>query len=121
MTHIVSLTSSDRRLLCARFEEHGNSHRRMFDALTEAGADDAGARLLALRSIERRYDLDLAEICILHARRNDARTHPIERIVLDFIVEEHHGEDETQLWVLPDRVRQIRELMDGKLVGETES
>src|SRR5690606_19993834 len=104
-------TPSDRRLLRARYEEHGNSHRRMFDALAEVGADDAGARLLALRSIERRYDLDLAEICVMHARRNDARTHPIERLVLEFIAEEHHGPEETQLFVLPDRVKQIRELM----------
>ena len=121
MTHIVRLNPTDRRLLCARFDEHGNSHRRMFDALTEAGADEAGARLLALRTIEKTYDLDLAEICARHARRNDARTHPIERLVLEFIAEERHAEDETQLWILPDRVRQVRELMDGRLVGETES
>ncbi|HEX6306786.1 MAG TPA: hypothetical protein VFZ69_01295 [Longimicrobiales bacterium] len=121
MTHIVALSPSDRCLLQARFEEHGNSHMRMLQALVEAGAKDAGARLVALRRIERRYDLDLAEICVLHARRNDARTHPIERIVVDFIAEEHHGEHDTQLWVLPDRVRQIRELMDGRLVGEPEA
>jgi len=121
MTHIVALTASDRRLLVARFEEHGNSHMRMLEALVEAGAKETGARLVALRSIERRYDLDLAEICVLHARRNDARTHPIERIVVDFIAEEHHGDEETHLWILPDRVRQIRELMDGRLVGEPES
>lgn len=121
MTHIVCLSPADRRLLCARFDEHGNSHRRMFDALAESGADEAGARLLALRAVEKRYDLDLAEICARHARRNDGSTHPIERLVLEFITEERHTEDETQLWVMPDRVRQVRDLMDGRLVGEAES
>jgi hypothetical protein len=121
MTHIVCLSPADRRLLCSRFDEHGNSHRRMFDALTEAGADEAGARLLALRTVEKRYDLDLAEICSRHARRNDGSTHPIERLVLEFITEERHTEDETQLWIMPERVRQVRDLMDGRLVGEAES
>jgi hypothetical protein len=120
MIHVVCLSPADRRLLCTRFDEHGNSHRRMFSALTEAGAADAGARLLALRSVERRYDLDLAEICARHARRNDGATHPIERLVLEFITEERHLEDETQLWVMPERVRQVRDLMDGRLAGSAD-
>lgn len=121
MIHVVRLTAADRRLLCARWDEHGNSHRRMFDVLAEAGAADAGARLLALRTIEKRYDLDLAEICHRHAKRQDASTHPIERLVIEFIAEERHVEEGTQLWVMPDRVRQVRELMNGKLVGEPDS
>lgn len=121
MIQIVCLSPADRRLLCARFDEHGNSHRRMFDALAEQGADDAGARLLALRTIEKHYNLDLAEICARHARRNHGSTHPIERLVLEFITEERHTEHETQLWIMPERVRQVRDLMDGRLVGEAES
>src|SRR5919106_1247207 len=53
MTHVVCLTAPDRALLCARFEQHANSHRQMLDALTAAGAADASARLVALRRIER--------------------------------------------------------------------
>jgi hypothetical protein len=121
MIHVVRLTAADRRLLCARWDEHGNSHRRMFDALADVGADDASARLIALRSIERRYDLDLAEICYRHAKRQDASTHPIERLVIEFIAEERHVDDGPQLWVMADRVRQVRELMNGKLVGEPDS
>lgn len=118
---VVCLTASDRSLLRARFAQHGNSYRRMRDALLEAGADAHGARLAALRRIEKRFDLDLAEICHRHARRNDARTHPIERLVLDFITEERHAADRTQLWVIPERVRQVRDLMAGKMVGDVES
>jgi hypothetical protein len=121
MTHIVCLSPTDRRLLLARFEEHENSHRRMFAALTDGGNAEAGARLLALRAVEKRYDLDLAEICARHARRNDGATHPLERLVLEFITEERHAEDGTQLWVMADRVRQVRDLMDGTLVGEAGS
>jgi hypothetical protein len=119
--NVICLTPADRSLLCARFTEHDNSHRRMFDALCEAGADDAGARLVALRAIEKRFDLDLAEICYRHSRRNHAKTHAIERMVVEFITEERHHEDGTQLWVMPERVLQVRELMDGKLVGDLES
>jgi hypothetical protein len=121
MMNVVRLSSSDCGLLFARFDEHGNSHRRMFDALCDAGASDTGARLLALRRIEKRFDLDLAEICYRYARRNDERTHPIERMVVEFITEERHHGDDVQLWVIPERVRQVRELMDGKLVGDLES
>lgn len=118
---VVCLTASDRMLLRARFVRHGNSHRRMHAALVEAGADELRARLSALRRIEQRFDLDLAEICHRHARRNHSRTHPIERLVVEFITEERHAADQTQLWVMPDRVRQVRDLMAGKLVGDHES
>jgi hypothetical protein len=119
--NVVCLSSSDRRLLYARFAEHGNSYRRMFDALQEAGADDACARLFALRRVEKQFDLDLAEICHRHVHRNDERTHPIERAVVDFIAEERHASGDAQLWVVPEHVQQVRELMDGKLVGDRES
>jgi hypothetical protein len=119
--HVVRLTSSDRNLLCARFAEHGNSFRRMLDALCQAGADDAGARLAALRRIERRFDVDLAEICHRHGRRHLADTHPIERLVLDFITEERHCGPDPQLWIMPDRVHLVRQLKEGKLVGGSDS
>jgi hypothetical protein len=93
----------------------------MLDALVEAGARDASARLVALRKIERRYDLDLAEICHRHAHRLDRRTHPIERMVLEFIAEEKRVGAGTQLWIMPARVQQLRELMAGRLVGEPEA
>jgi hypothetical protein len=118
MIQVVALSTADRRLLCRRFREHGNSQRRMLGALAEAGAHDCSARLAALRRIERQYDLDLAEICHRHARRHDGGTHPIERFVLDFIAEERRVVDDTLLWVLPERVRQVRDLMDGKQVGD---
>jgi hypothetical protein len=118
---VVCLTATDRGLLRARFSQHGNSHRRMVAALRDAGADDAGARLAALRRVERRFDLDLAEICHRHAQRHREQTHPIERLVMDFIAEERLAGDAMQLWVIPERVRQVRELMDGKLVGGFES
>lgn len=118
---VVCLSPLDRRLLCARFAEHDNSHRRMADALRRAGEDEAGARLAALRRMEQEFDLDLAEICHRHSRRNLETTHAIERMVVEFITQERHGEEGAQLYVMPDRVRQVRELMSGKLVGDTES
>lgn len=118
---VVCLSASDRSLLRARWTEHDNSFRRMCDALHAAGADDTRARLGALRTIEKRFDLDLAEICWRWAHRHDSATHPIERMVMDFIAEERTQDDRSpQLWVMPERVQQVRELMDGKLVGDLE-
>jgi hypothetical protein len=122
MMEVVCLTEQDRRLLAARFGEHGNSLRRMKSALVEAGARAAAERLVALRQLERRYNVDLGEICHRYGRRNQPDTHPIERFVMSYIAEERappHGRPE--LWVLLDRLRQVRELMEGRLVGEPES
>jgi hypothetical protein len=122
MIEIVCLTETDRRLLAARFAEHANSQRRMRSALLEAGARAAAARLAALRQLERHYDIDLGEICHRYARRNLPDTHAIERFIMSYIAEErtpHQGC--TELWVLLDRLRQVRELMEGRLVGEPES
>jgi hypothetical protein len=121
MIQVVALSTADRRLLCTRFRDHGNSHSRMLGALERAGAHDCGARLAALRRVEQQYDLDLAEICHRHDRRGDDGTHPIERFVLDFIAEERRVVDDTLLWIMPDRVRQVRDLMEGKLVGDLDS
>lgn len=118
---VVCLSAQDRRLLAARFAEHGNSQRRMRSALVEAGADAAAARLGALRMLERRYDLDLGEICHRFGRRNLPDTHPIERFVMSYIAEERACAGRNELWVLVDRLRQVRELMDGRLVGEPDA
>jgi hypothetical protein len=121
VTNVVCLQPPDRGLLRARWVEHDNSHLRMYDALLDAGATDAAARLKALRRVEMRFDLDLAEICHRHSHLNQETTHAIERMVVEFITEERHHADGMQLWVMPERVLQVRELMDGKLVGDIES
>jgi hypothetical protein len=119
---VVCLTDQDRRLLAARFGEHANSQRRMKTALLEAGAAAAAARLAALRLLERRYDIDLGEICHRYGRRNLPETHPIERFVMSYIAEERPPcNGGCELWVLLDRLHQVRELMEGRLVGEPES
>ena len=113
---VVCLTMFDRGLLGGRWNEHENSHLRMLDVLEQSRATEAIARLKALRSIEKHFNIDLAEICHRHELRADA--HPIEKLVLDFICEERITGSEAQLWIMPDRVRQVRELMDGKLVRQ---
>jgi hypothetical protein len=111
--HVLCLTPGDRRLLAARFAEHGNSHRRMVVALTAASAGDALARLRALRRLERRFAIDLGSLCHRDARRDDAATHPLERNVLRYVAQRRRraggGED---LLVLVNRVRQVRALID---------
>ena len=108
---VVALTVADQRLLFARYAEHENSHRRMRDALRDAGATDALARLDALRAMERHFDLDLGLIC----HRHQSAELPLERAIMNYLTEEReHG----TLWVLPERARQLDDLVNGRLVGE---
>jgi len=116
--NVVRLSASDCRLLAARHAGHANSHRRMRAALSEVGARAAVARLDALRALERRFDIDLGVITGLHTRRDAADLHPIERLVLSYVSETRKSDHGEELWVLLDRVRDIRDLMEGRLVGE---
>jgi hypothetical protein len=123
---VVALTFSDRRLLATRHEQHANSHRIMRETLLQQGADELVQRLEGLRSIERKFDLDLGLVCYLYEHRGDADRHPIEKMVVEFITEAHASvakgatDADELLWVLPDRVRQVRDLMQGHVVGDRE-
>lgn len=116
---VVALSAADQRLLCARYTEHENSHRRMRDALRDAGAVDAAARLDALRRMERHFNLDLGLICHRFARRNAPDVPALERAILAYLTEVRCDEaGREQLWVLPERARQLDDLVNGRLVGE---
>lgn len=116
---VVALSAADQRLLFSRYAEHANSHRRMRDALRDAGATEAAARLDALRRMERHFDLDLGLICHRFARRAAPDTQPLERAIIDWLTEVRADESGHELlWVLPERARQLDDLMNGRLVGE---
>jgi hypothetical protein len=119
LMHVVCLSAPDRRLLRARFAEHGNSHRRMRDALATPARQRRAARGAAPHRapLRPRPRGDLPP----PRPRHDSGTHPIERLVLDFIAEERRAGDGAQLWVMPERVRQVRDLMAGKLTGDLEA
>ncbi len=117
----VRLSKQDHALLCARFAEHGNSQRRMRDALTETAAPrDVLSRLRALREMERALDVDLGAVCWRWEHRADETTHPLERQVMEYVAEPRGSGTAWELWVRLDRVRLLRELMEGRLVGEPE-
>lgn len=118
--HVLCLSASDVRLLAARFAEHENSYRRMRSALEEAGSVDEAERLRALRRLEHRFQVDLASLCHRFLRRDDLATHPLERLVLNWVAEWRSApEGQDALWVLLDRVRQVRELVEqGQLVSD---
>ncbi len=117
---VVQLDEADCRLLAARFEQHGNSHRRMAGALREADATEMLARLRALRALERRFAIDLGSLCYRFGRRDAAGTHPLERSVLDYVARESIGPDgRRDLLVMVDRVRSVRTLIEqGRLVHD---
>lgn len=120
---VISLSRSDCGLLAARFGQHSNSQRRMLSALEEAGAGAAGKRLHVLRQMEKRVAVDLGMLCYRFEHREDATTHPFERAVMNYVahwrIDQSGSED---LWVILDRVRQVREVVEeGRLVGEPEA
>jgi hypothetical protein len=122
---VVALTQTDCALLTARYAAHGNSHRRMRTALLANGAADSVARLDALRAVERAFDLDLGLVCHLYEHHADDDAHPIAKLVAEFITDVRSNASGSTpggelLWVLPDRVRQVRELMQEHVVGERE-
>ena len=115
----VRLALSDCRLLAARYHEHGNSHRRMTQALLDAGAAPAAERLLTLRQIERQFDVDLGLLCYWHERRSAHDSHPVERAIIAYLTSVHARDE---IWILLDRLRELRDLLDeSRLVGEPES
>lgn len=119
---VLRLDQGDCRLLAARYAEHANSHRRMVAALEEASADAPLARLRALRILERRFSIDLGSLCWRWRRLDDPAMHPFERYIVRYVTRVHRtDEDGEQLLVLLDHVRQVRELMEGRLVGEPDA
>ena len=122
MSEVIVLGPADRGLLAARYAEHGNSHRRMAAALREAGAEEPLERLRALRALECRFAIDLGSLCHRFDRRDQPGTHPLERMVLSYIAQERRAPDgRAELWVLLDRVRDVRAwIEEGRLVREPE-
>lgn len=118
----VRLTIADCSLLAARYHEHGNSHRRMTQALVDAGATTTAERLLTLRQLERRFDIDLGLLCHWFERRTAADVHPVERAIISYLTTVHANEKGSEVWILLDRLRELRDLLDeSRLVGEPES
>jgi hypothetical protein len=116
---VLCLAERERRLLATRFSEHANSHKAMERALRDAGATGALRLLDVLRRLERQHNIDLGEVCHRFAERNHPETHPIERFVMSYIAEERpRPNGGRELWVLVDRIAQVRELMDSRAVGE---
>ena len=117
MPELILLNRFDCGLLAARYAEHGNSQRRMLDALEEANANDAFARLCALRQLEKHFEIDLGMVCHHFEHRNDKNTHPIQRAVMNYVAVWCVRTDGMQeLHVRIDRVREVRDLVeDGRL------
>lgn len=108
--NVVCLGPVDRRLLCDRVAMYNNSHSEMAGALAERGSVDLLERLRLLRGIERQFMIDLASLCHRFAARESA--HPLERAVLGYVAQQRIDADGEQLWVMVDRVRQVRDVVE---------
>lgn len=92
----------------------------MLSALEEAAADDAFARLCALRQIEKHFQVDLGMLCYHFQHRTDANTHPVERVVMNYVAAwtaNDQGADELRVRI--DRVREVRDIVEeGRLIED---
>ncbi len=122
---VLCLSAADYGLLRCRYSEHGNSQLRFSAALKEAGAEDTLRRSRLLRRMEIEHAIDLGSLCHRFEHRNDAGVHPIECMVMNFVAEwrgSPRNRGKRVLWVMLDRVRQVRDLMEeGQLAREPES
>lgn len=119
---VLCLTAADYGLLRSRFSEHGNSQLRLAAALEEAGATETLRRSKLLRRMEIEFAVDLGSMCHRFEHRNDPGIHPIECMVMNFVAEWRGRSGKRELWVLLDRLRQVRDLMEeGQLAREPES
>jgi hypothetical protein len=110
---VVCLSEEDRRLLAARCAEHGNSHREMTRALSKSAPAELLERLRALRRLEHHFSVDLGWLCHRYQRRTDPGTHPLEKMVLTYVAQPRRRADGAEdLWVLLDRIRQVRTLVE---------
>jgi hypothetical protein len=117
MTELLSISKDDCGLLAARYGEHANSQRRMLGALEEASAHEAFARLCALRQLEKHFAVDLGMLCHHFEHRNDQNTHPIQRVVMNYVASWNvNAAGLQELRVRIDRVREVRDIVeDGRL------
>lgn len=119
---VLCLTVADYGLLKSRYAEHNNSQLRLAAALEEVGATDVLRQSKALRRMEVTFGVDLGSLCHRFEHRHDAGIHPIETMVMNFVAEWRGENGRRELWVLLDRLRQVRELMEeGQLAREPES
>ena len=109
---VLCLSVADYGLLKSRYAEHGNSQLRLAEALKEAGATDALRQSKTLRRMEVSFGIDLGSVCHRFEHRHDTGTHPIETMVMNFVAEWRGSNGRRELWVLIDRLRQVRELME---------
>ena len=116
MTELLTLSRDDCGLLAARYGEHANSQRRILQALEEAAAAQEFARLCALRQLEKHFDIDLGMLCYHFAHRDDKDTHPVQRMVMNYVAEWVSSGGVDELRVRIDRVRDVRDIVeDGRL------
>jgi hypothetical protein len=119
---VLCLSAADYGLLKSRFAEHGNSQLCMAAALEEAGAAEVLRQSKMLRRMEISFGIDLGSLCHRFEHRHDPGIHPIECMVMNFVAEWRGRSEAPELWILVDRLHQVRELMEeGQLAREPES
>ncbi|MDX1661262.1 MAG: hypothetical protein R3326_05680 [Gemmatimonadota bacterium] len=110
----ILLTPQQVDVAACRFREHGNSPARI--ARHFRGEEDASMLRLcrALRSVERKFEINLGTICHKFLETETRPTPEVQRQVMDYVAGWHETpEGAQQLVVSVDRVREIDRLAEG--------
>ncbi|MBW3661162.1 MAG: hypothetical protein KY397_05960 [Gemmatimonadetes bacterium] len=110
----ILLTAEQVDVAACRFREYGNSPARIARHFREA-EDEAMLRLcLALRRVERKFEINLGTICHKLLETETRPTPEVQRRVMDYVAGWQEMDDGRQrLLVSVDRVREIDRLAEG--------
>ncbi|HUP18339.1 MAG TPA: hypothetical protein VM778_00135 [Gemmatimonadota bacterium] len=112
--HYILLTLDHVELAARRFREHDNSPASIARHYRGLEDDTTLRACLALRRIERQYEINLGTICFKFLEKERRPTSRVQQQVMDYVAEWNELVDGTLgLVVSVDRVREIDRLAQG--------
>lgn len=112
--HYILLTPEQVELAARRFREHDNSPASIARHYRELEDEPFLRACLALRRIERQYEINLGTICFKFLEKERRPTSRVQQQVMDYVAEWNELADgNLGLVVSVDRVREIDRLARG--------
>lgn len=110
----ILLTSEQVDVAACRFREHGNSPARIARHFRDADDESMLRLCLALRRLERQFEINLGTICHKFLEVETSPTPEVQRRVMDYVAGWQEIDDgAVRLLVSVDRVREIDRLAEG--------
>lgn len=112
----ILLTSEQVDVAACRFRDHGNSPARIARHFRDADDESMLRLCLALRRLERQFEINLGTICHKFLEVETRPTPEVQRRVMDYVAGwQEIDEGAVRLLVSVDRVREIDRLAEGNV------